>query len=214
MEGTKSNMCCCCFWHGAERGLCCPTAVLSSRVPLMGASPSSLPASSPSLHFMKQLSYFTSCLLSTTTLRLSTNLTCRYENRPAAALHASIWQQNGPSVDQDVGAVCLKACVLGNGRRFDEWLLAGDCWHRFEAILSGTGEVSNVGCNYDKWPRSQLRCCCESRRMDPVERTRTKNGSSSYIPNAHCKTTTFKTKKYITDPAFLEGVQMSPLNRL
>ncbi len=70
---------------GAELGLCSPTVVLSSPVPLMGASPSSYPLLTclppPQVHFMKQLSYFTSCLLlPTTTLPLSTNLSCHYEN--------------------------------------------------------------------------------------------------------------------------------------
>lgn len=73
-----------------------------------------------------------------------------------------------PSVGHDLGTVWLRVCAevwfLKEQEKVDEWLLAGDCCTKcsIEAVFRVTGEVSSVGCNYDKWPRSQLRCPFES----------------------------------------------------
>lgn len=108
-----------------QLGFCSLNVVLSSHVPLMGASPSSctllacLPP--PPMHFMKQLSYFTSCLLSQTTLPLSTNLSCHYENSPK-----------------------LKLCTPASGNRMaplwaTTWVLYGcECVQKCD--FEGTGE--------------------------------------------------------------------------
>lgn len=72
------------------------------------------------------------------------------------------------SVGHDLGTVWLRVCAevwfLKEQEKVDEWLLAGDCCTKcsIEAVFRVTGEVSSVGCNYDKWPRSQLRCPFES----------------------------------------------------
>lgn len=101
---------------GAELSLFCVVRLWSSaclfpswELPLLACLPP------PLLHFMKQLSYFTSCLLPTTTLPLSTNLSCHYENSAPLLLctpasgnwMAPLW----------TWTVRLKMCVSWNRRR-------------------------------------------------------------------------------------------------
>lgn len=87
----------------------------------------------PLQHFMKQLSYFTSCILPTTALPRSANLACHYENsseRLARQHLAGEW----PLCRWTCGyaehrcALCLK-----ESEKLDEWLLAGDCRAGFSA---------------------------------------------------------------------------------
>lgn len=72
------------FGSDLSVGLHGPTVVL------MGASPFLSPPP-PLQRFMKQLSYFTSCLLPTTALPRSANLACRYKNSSKRLHLAGEW---------------------------------------------------------------------------------------------------------------------------
>lgn len=99
-----------------------------------------------------------------------------------------------PSVGHDLGTVWLRVCAevwfLKEQEKVDEWLLAGDCCTKcsIEAVFRVTGEVSSVECNYDKWPRSQLRCPFESFMRELFSIRKEKKKQMLHMPSSHiCK---------------------------